>query len=203
MKINKEDITIVILAGGKSERMGGQDKGLMQINKKYIIKHLYNICKEYSNEIYVNANRNLATYSEMGLIAWKDILENYQGPLAGMYTSLMNAKTKYVMTLPCDGPLVNHVYFKRMIDINSNFDIRAAHDGNRIQPVYSLIQKDLLNNLKLFIDTGQRKIDRWYNQCNLELVDFSDEKNIFININSQKDLIEYKKIINENVKHYE
>ena len=37
MKINKEDITIVILAGGKSERMGGQDKGLLQINKKYII----------------------------------------------------------------------------------------------------------------------------------------------------------------------
>ena len=114
MKINKEDITIVILAGGKSERMGGQDKGLLQINKKYIIKHLYNICKEYSNEIYVNANRNLATYSEMGLIVWKDILENYQGPLAGMYTSLMNAKTKYVKTLHCDGPLVNlsliHIY---------------------------------------------------------------------------------------------
>ena len=60
-----------------------------------------------------------------------------------------------------------------------------------------------MNNLKLFLDTGQRKIDKWYNQCDLELVDFSDEKNIFININSQKDLIEYKKIISENVKHYE
>jgi len=87
-----------------------------------------------------------------------------------------------------------------MTNINSDFDIRAAHNGDRIQPVYSLIKKDLLNNLKSFIDTGQRKIDKWYNQCNLELVDFSDEKNIFININSQADLIEYKTLINENIK---
>jgi molybdopterin-guanine dinucleotide biosynthesis protein A len=49
MNINKKDITIVILAGGKSERMNGQDKGLMQLKKKYVIKHLYNICKEYSD----------------------------------------------------------------------------------------------------------------------------------------------------------
>ena len=200
MNINKKDITIVILAGGKSERMNGQDKGLMQINNKYVIKHLYSICKKYSDEIYVNANRNLDIYSGMGLITWQDILEDYQGPLAGIYTSLLNTKTKYMITLPCDGPLLNHTYFKRMTNTSGDFDIRAAHDGDRIQPVYSLIKKDLLNNLKSFIDTGQRKIDKWYNQCNLELVDFSDEKNIFININSQKDLIEYKKLIDESVK---
>ena len=64
MNINKEDITIVILAGGKSERMDGQDKGLMRINKKYVIKHLYDICKEYSDEIYVNANRNIDIYNK-------------------------------------------------------------------------------------------------------------------------------------------
>ena len=50
------------------------------------------------------------------------------------------------------------------------------------------------------IDTGQRKIDKWYNQCSLELVDFSDEKDIFININSQEDLIEYKTLINKSIK---
>ena len=200
MNINKEDITIVILAGGKSERMDGQDKGLMQINKKYVIKHLYDICIEYSDEIYVNANRNIDIYNKMGQITWQDILENYQGPLSGIYTSLLNAKTKYLITLPCDGPLLSHTYFERMTNISTDFDIRAAHNGDRIQPVYSLIKKDLLNNLKSFIDTGQRKIDKWYNQCNLELVDFSDEKNIFININSQEDLIEYKTLINKSIK---
>jgi len=59
---------------------------------------------------------------------------------------------------------------------------------------------DYPHHLKLFIDTGQRKIDKWYNQCDLELVDFSDDKNIFININSREDLIEYKKLINESIK---
>ena len=139
-------------------------------------------------------------YSKMGLMVWEDKLDNYQGPLVGIYTSLVNTKTKYMITLPCDGPLLSHTYFERMTNIDNNFDIRAAHNGDRIQPVYSLIKKDLLNNLKSFIDTGQRKIDKWYNQCNLELVDFSDEKNIFININSQKDLIEYKTLIDKNIK---
>ena len=87
-----------------------------------------------------------------------------------------------------------------MTKVIGDFDVRAAHDGNRLQPVYSLIKKDLVSNLKLFIDTGQRKIDKWYNQCDLELVDFSDDKNIFININSREDLIEYKKLINESIK---
>ena len=200
MIINREDITIVILAGGKSERMGGQDKGLMQINKRYVIKHLYDISKKYSDEVYVNANRNMDIYSKMGLMVWEDKLDNYQGPLVGIYTSLVNTKTKYMITLPCDGPLLNETYFKRMTKVIGDFDVRAAHDGNRLQPVYSLIKKDLVSNLKLFIDTGQRKIDKWYNQCDLELVDFSDDKNIFININSREDLIEYKKIINKIIK---
>lgn len=197
MNINREDISIVILAGGKSQRMGGRDKGLMQINNKYIIRHLYDIGKQYSDNVYVNANRNIDTYIEMGLTVWEDKLENYQGPLAGIYTSLVNSKTKYIVTLPCDGPLVSHIYFERMTNINGDFDIRSAHDGDRLQPVYSLIKKDLLTSLKLYIDSGQRKIDKWYNQCNLELVDFSDEKNIFININSQEDLLEYKKLIDK------
>ena len=77
MNINKEDITIVILAGGKSERMDGQDKGLMRINKKYVIKHLYDICKEYSNEIYVNANRNIDIYNNNENLSRQGILKKY------------------------------------------------------------------------------------------------------------------------------
>ena len=149
MNIHKEDITIVILAGGKSERMDGQDKGLMQINKKYVIKHLYDICKEYSDKIYINANRNIDIYNKMGLITWQDILENYQGPLSGIYTSLFNTQTKYLITLPCDGPLLSHTYFERMTNIDNHFDIRAAHNGDRIQPVYSSNKKRFIKQLKV------------------------------------------------------
>ena len=141
----------------------------------------------------------------MGLKVWKDIMSGYQGPLAGMYTCLANANTKYILTLPCDGPLLDDVYFKRMLanTNESQIELRCAHNGDRIQPVYSLISKNLLNSLKDFIDSGQRKIDKWFELCNLELVDFSDNKNLFININRRSDLIEYKELIDEVFTSYE
>ena len=205
MMIKKEDLTIIILAGGKSERMDGADKGLMMINNSHIIKKLHGLAENYSNEVYVNANRNIEIYRDMGLKVWEDNISGYQGPLAGMYTCLTNSNTKYLLTLPCDGPLVDDVYFKRMISntSESQTELRCAHNGDRIQPVYSLISKDLLDSLKKFMDSGQRKIDKWFELCNLEIVDFSDNKNIFININRRSDLIEYKELIDEVFTTYE
>ena len=203
MKIKDSNLTIIILAGGKSERMGGKDKGLMLIDDKYIIKHLVNLASKYTSNVYINANRNIKKYTDMGLAVWKDELEGYQGPLAGMYTGLLKSSTKYILTFPCDGPFVNETFFDRMLSFGGVFEIRCAHDGQRIQPVYSLMEVSLKDSLKNFIDSGQRKIDKWYNLCNLELVDFSDNKNLFININSPSDLIEYKKLIYENLKKYE
>ena len=205
MMIKKEDLTIIILAGGKSERMDGADKGLMMINNSHIIKKLHGLAENYSNEVYVNANRNIEIYRDMGLKVWEDNISGYQGPLAGMYTCLTNSHTKYLLTLPCDGPLVNDVYFERMLASirESKIELRCAHNGDRIQPVYSLISKDLLESLKDFIDSGQRKIDKWFELCNLELVDFSDKKNLFININRRSDLIEYKELINKVFNSYE
>ena len=85
MMIKKTDVTAIILAGGKSERMNGEDKGLLMINNDLIIKKLHALSKNYSNEVYVNANRNIDQYRDMGFKVWEDIIPGYQGPLAGMY----------------------------------------------------------------------------------------------------------------------
>ncbi len=102
---------------------------------------------------------------EMGLTVWKDELDGYQGPLAGMYTGIIRSATEYILTFPCDGPFVSEVFFERMLIADNSFEIRSAHDGQRIQPVYSLLRKGLKDSLKSFIDSGQRKIDKWYNKC--------------------------------------
>ena len=60
-----------------------------------MLSNTYHNIQNSSDEIYVNANRNIDIYNKMGLITWQDILENYQGPLSGIYTSLFNTKTKY------------------------------------------------------------------------------------------------------------
>ena len=115
MKITDKNITILILAGGKSERMGGQDKGLLRINDDYIIKYLSSLAKKYTSNVFINANRNIEKYTGMGLTVWKDELDGYQGPLAGMYTGMVRSSTEYILTFPCDGPFVNEVFFERML----------------------------------------------------------------------------------------
>lgn len=200
MPIKKEDLTVIILAGGKSQRMGGSDKGLLKINGKYIIKHLHNLAEEYTSNIYINANRNIKKYQEMGLNVWSDLLEDYQGPLAGIYTSLLKAETKYILTYPCDGPFISKLYFDAMLSGEDDFDIKSAHDGTRIQPVHALLKKNMVTNLQKYLNSGQRKIDKWYNKSNLKLVNFSEHKDLFININNKEELSKYEGSINEMMK---
>jgi len=193
--IAKECITTVILAGGKAERMDGKDKGLLKINNIHIIERLYEISTRFTSRVYINANRNIQKYQEMGYTVLVDAIDGFQGPLAGIYTALLNIKTDYLLILPCDGPLITDDYFKIMLSGDNNFEIKCAHDGERIQPVHALIKNNVTASLEKFLSTGQRKIDKWYNDRNLRLVDFSDNKNLFININSPKDLIEYESLL--------
>ena len=193
-RIEKNQLTTLILAGGKSSRMGGVDKGLLKINDKYLVCHLESLAKKYSNDVLVNVNRNIDTYESLGLNICKDFIDDFQGPLAGMYTGLRLAKTKYIITMPCDGPFVKKNYFQKMIEIEEGFNINVAYDGDRIQPVYSLINCDLINSLDQFLKTGQRKIDKWYSNCSTNQIDFSDDKEMFININDQNELKKYENI---------
>jgi len=201
--INKENITTVILAGGKAERMNGKDKGLLKINDTLIIEQLYKISAKFTSKVYINANRNIQKYQDMGYTILEDTFDGFQGPLAGIYTALLNTKTDYLLILPCDSPLINDDYFKRMISGDDNFEIKCAHDGKRIQPVHALIKNNITKSLEKFLSTGQRKIDKWYDDRNLRLVDFSDNKNLFININSPKDLIEYESLLKNNINNYD
>jgi molybdopterin-guanine dinucleotide biosynthesis protein A len=68
--------------------------------------------------------------------------------------------------------------------IKDDSDIAVAHDGERLQPVYALIKTALADNLKQFLSTGERKIDRWYAANNTSHVDFSDVRELFQNINT-------------------
>ena len=202
-KIEKNQLTTIILAGGKSSRMGGNDKGLLEINGKYIISYLNKLSLKFSKNVLINANRNIEKYESMGLKTCSDILPDYQGPLSGMLTGLTLADTEYVITLPCDGPFVTEDFFKKMMDMEESDDINVASDGDRVQPVYALIRKNMINNLNNFLKTGQRKIDKWYANCHVKEIDFSDNKEIFVNINDKEEIEAHKNNIIKKIELYE
>jgi len=188
--IYNENVTGMILAGGKARRMGGLDKGLVELNGQAMIQYVLDVLKPQVKQILINANRNVSAYKKFGYPVVSDQLEDFQGPLAGIAASMEVAETKYICTCPCDGPLIAKDLVSRLFsEVNKDNDtkIAVAHDGKRLQPVYALIDCELLTSLIDYLKSGERKIDRWYTQHNFKAVDFSDRQDCFININTPED----------------
>jgi molybdopterin-guanine dinucleotide biosynthesis protein A len=184
--LNKHNVTAVILAGGKGRRMDGKDKGLVELANRPLIEYVIDAIKPQVETIILNANRNQEQYSQYGYPVISDALLDYQGPLAGFISALKSSTTSHIVTLPCDGPFLPKDLVERLVLAltDSEAEIAVAHDGDRMQPVYSLIPTTLINSLSSFLDTGERKIDLWYKQHRVALADFSDCPEKFRNINT-------------------
>ncbi len=199
---NKENVTGIILAGGQARRMGGQDKGLIKINGLAMIEYVINALEPQVAKILINANRNQEIYAKFGYPVFSDELTDFQGPLAGIVAAMKKSTTKYICTCPCDGPLIANDLVVRLYAAveNHNSEIAVAHDGERMQPVYALIQCNLYESLENYLNNGERKIDLWFAQHKLIKVDFSDIKNCFMNINTPEDQNILAKLLVEKTK---
>jgi len=123
----------------------------------------------------------------------EDTLTDFQGPLAGFLAAMSSVMTDYILTLPCDGPVITENYVTKMLQgLNqTKADLAIAYDGSRMQPVYALIPVNLKNSLNQFLDSGERKIDLWYQQHDFTLVEFAADSEFFTNINTPQDLKKY------------
>ena len=188
----QENITAVILAGGRATRMGGQDKGLVEIAGKPIVERIASQLAIQVPTILINANRSLDRYRACGYPVITDELEHYQGPLAGMASALKSIDDEWLITVPCDGPYLAGDYASRMLQAadRQSVSLAVASDGERLQPVYALINKCLLGSLETFLQSGERKIDRWYAQEPFATVSFLDQSQMFTNINTREQLRE-------------
>jgi molybdopterin-guanine dinucleotide biosynthesis protein A len=92
-KLQKDDVSVAILAGGKSSRMEGKDKGLISFNGELVLSRIISIANEFSSDVFVIANNNLKEYEKIHKLVYTDILDDFQGPLS-VYTQLLkNVKT--------------------------------------------------------------------------------------------------------------
>ncbi len=170
--IAPEEITGLILAGGRGSRMGGVDKGLQNLNGMPMALHTLLRLQMQTGQVIINANRNLAAYESFGAPVWPDVLADYAGPLAGFLTGLERCETPYLATVPCDTPRFPLDLVPRLAEAleRENADIAMAaapeqdKDGQtkvRTQPVFCLLRVELLESLVDFTHKGGRKIDAW------------------------------------------
>lgn len=188
----------VILAGGQARRMGGIDKGLVTLADKPMVQWVFEAMAGQVDQVIVNANRNADQYGALShegvsALVVPDLRTGFLGPLSGMSSALAaidampEIKSEWIATVPCDSPFLPDDLVARLIASSSEADIVTCHDGERLQPVFSLIRRELRESLDTFLDADERKIDRWFQEHRHVTCDFSHTPDTFININTEEE----------------
>ena len=200
--ITPQDITGLVLAGGRGSRMGGVDKGLQSFCGVPLALHTLQRLQPQVGATLVNANRNLSVYAHFGAPVWPDSLADYPGPLAGFLTGLAHCTTPWLLTVPCDTPLFPTDLAARLAaaamaqgaDIAMAAAPQADDSGQvrvRPQPVFCLLRVSLRDSLAQFTDRGGRAIRAWASQHACAVVPFDapgDDPRAFCNANTLAEL---------------
>ena len=183
-------ITGLILAGGRGSRMGSVDKGLQPFKGTPMVAHVLARFQPQVDEILINANRSIDEYSAFGYRVIADAIDGFAGPLAGLHIGMTHASHPLVATVPCDSPFLPLDLIARLSNAlqEANAELAVAKTFDQPHPVFCLVKTTLAPHLQAFLQSGQRKIDKWYATLNVVEVAFDDEEAAFSNINTVEEL---------------
>ncbi|MGB6310468.1 MAG: molybdenum cofactor guanylyltransferase MobA [Steroidobacteraceae bacterium] len=191
--VAKNDITGLILAGGRGSRMGGVDKGLQLYEGRPLAQRALQRLHPQVRQVMVNANRNQESYRAMNVPVWPDEVPDYAGPLAGMLAGLAHCDTPFLATAPCDTPNFPLDLVARLAHglQSADADIAVAYTrmGSDLfpQPVFCLMKISLKDALAAFIAAGERKTGFFARGQRNTRVVFDDDAQFF-NINTLSEL---------------
>lgn len=155
MRYQKRDITAIILAGGKSSRMG-VDKGFMLYNNKPFISHIIKATQHIVNEIIIVSNN--AKYDQFNLKRVNDILPD-AGPLSGVCSGLFHSQSEHNLVLSCDLPLIKNELLRMLIDqVSDAYDIVQTSVQGRINPLLAMYKKQCASSCLAALKSGERQM---------------------------------------------
>jgi molybdopterin-guanine dinucleotide biosynthesis protein A len=191
---HSNEISGLILAGGRGTRMGGIDKGLQLHLGVPLAQHALNRLRPQVAALMLNANRNLPTYQTMGVPVWQDEMPDFPGPLAGILAGLTHCRTRYLVAVPCDSPNFPTDLVARLAQgLDTDAELVTAYTREagelRAQPVFCLMKTTLRDRLRAFIESGERKTGLFAAQNGGAKVIFDDAA-AFANANTLRELAE-------------
>ncbi len=188
----KNSITAIILAGGKSRRMGS-DKGLVPLNGKPMVQHVIEKAQSVAGRVMIITNQS--GYRHFGVPTYSDLIQD-KGPLGGIYTGLHYSKTDYNLVLSCDIPLVPVSFLNKLANYRGNgCAYIPVHEG-RQQPLCAVYKKEIVSRIKLSIEAGELSMHKFLTKINTVFIDISDYEteyeNWFANLNTPNELQEHQ-----------
>jgi len=192
--INQKDITGIILAGGKSSRMG-TDKGFLMLNDKPFVQCSIDALKPLVSEILIVSDN--PDYDVFGLKRINDITKN-AGPVAGICSGLEASSTAYNIILSCDIPLINSEILQKLINnIDGVSQIIQAESNGKSMPLIALYNKDVKNIFEDFLKNDERRLHIAIKACISKNIVLEKElESSTMNVNTQNELKEIKNAYN-------
>ena len=179
----------VILAGGRATRMGGGDKGLLELGGKPILSHVIDRLTPQVAKIALNANGDPLRFSAYNLPVIADTLPDHPGPLAGVLAGLDWAAEQgasHIVTAAADTPFFPSDLVARLTAANPNMALAATPDGRH--PTFGLWPTHLRDDLRTALTGGLRKVVLWTDRHGAGTAEFPDDA-AFFNVNTPQDLV--------------
>jgi molybdenum cofactor guanylyltransferase len=183
--------TLIILAGGRSSRMGF-DKGFIDYEGKHIIQHLIDENASYFSDVLISSNNKAHKVFNHKVIVDKI---THAGPISGIISCLEKSKSDLNIFISCDSPLIQLKILKKILSksVKADADIIYCKYKGITHPFPGCFNKRILNDLNKLILKGERKMLNLNKYFNVDYVNFSNEKkDFFLNLNFPEDLNKIK-----------
>lgn len=188
---DQQPFTVIILAGGKSSRMGA-DKGLTAFRGQALVQHVTGTANTVTgNIVIITAN---PSYRQFG---WPCIRDEYpgKGPLGGIYTGLAFSRTKKNLILGCDMPFLSAKLLSELIGSAGGEDVLLTEHKGLAEPLCSVYDTNCAGHIRLLLEQNQLKITDALAGLKTRVISFDGEEwfrgNEFANINSVEELKKY------------
>jgi molybdopterin-guanine dinucleotide biosynthesis protein A len=186
----RNQITGIILAGGKSSRMG-KDKGLLELNGKTFMSRIIEALEPVADTIIIVSNNN--DYDVFNLKRVEDIIKD-SGPLAGLFTGLFYSETENNIVLSCDVPLINKLVLLELINtFDSEAEAIQIESQGRTMPLVAMYKKQAMHVLLKQLQQGERRLIVAIEKLNLKTLKLIPELEQYVrNVNTLQELKEIK-----------
>lgn len=181
----------IILAGGRATRMGGGDKGMVDLAGRPILSHVVERIDDHVADLAINANGDPTRFAAFGLPVVADSVPENPGPLAGILAGLDWGRAvgaSFVVTVAADTPFFPGDLVARLVDaVTESQPIVLAETPSGRHPTFGLWPTDLADDLRAALAAGQRRVVTWADSHGAARAFFEDEA-AFFNVNTPEDL---------------
>jgi len=187
-QLRNNDLSVFILAGGMSKRMG-TSKAFLPFGGRELIERAISLGKALTRNVFISGNS--LEYSQFGLPLINDKYDN-SGPLGGIYSCLDSTKTEKNIFLPCDAPFLSVDIYIKLLSQMGDADIVTLKNNGNIEPFASVFSKTVVSATRVSIEKKQLGLIRFISTQNTKYVDsvYDNQKYAlsFFNCNTPEEL---------------